>query len=176
MSVLLFTLPLELVDEIFSYLSERDFRRFSRCSHACRNFIIPLVFNRIEWRTPSKAAAFRDGEIVGHLRPAVHHISMHTPGYLNELLRTIDAFQVYMDVLALFPNITSLWIKLSTIAEIEANLIHAIFTKLSTSPLSTLSRASTLHANFFQVLPRTISPVQRIKTTLRPYRRNITST
>ncbi|KAK6504132.1 hypothetical protein TWF506_002342 [Arthrobotrys conoides] len=134
MSVSLFSLPLELVDEILSYVSKRDFRRFSRCSRACRNFIIPLVFNRIEWRTPSKAAAFRDGGIVGHLRPAVHHISMHSPGRPNELLRAIDAFQVYMDVLRLFPNITSLWINFSMIAEIEPNMIQVIFTKLSRCP------------------------------------------
>ncbi|KAF3158576.1 hypothetical protein EYR41_008438 [Orbilia oligospora] len=134
MSVALFSLPRELVDEILSYVSKRDFRRFSRCSRACRDFIIPLVFNRIEWRTPSRATAFRDGGIVGHLRPVVHHISMHIPGRSNELLRNIDAFMVYMDVLALFPNITSLWMNLSTIAELEPNLIQVIFTKLSTSP------------------------------------------
>ncbi|KAK6505506.1 hypothetical protein TWF481_007403 [Arthrobotrys musiformis] len=134
MTVTLLALPPELVDEILSYVSKRDFRRFSRCSHACRDFIVPRVFNRIEWRTPTKAAAFRDGGTVGHLRPLVYHISMHSPGRPNELFRAIDAFQVYMDVLTLFPNIKSLWFNLTTIVELEANLIHTIFTKLSTCP------------------------------------------
>ncbi|KAK6342803.1 hypothetical protein TWF718_008190 [Orbilia javanica] len=134
MTVSLLDLPRELVDEILSHVSQRDFKRFSRCSRACRGFFIPFVFNHIEWRTPTKAAAFRDGGLVGHLRPAVSHISMHCPGRPSELFRTIDAFQVYMDVLKLFPNIRSLWINLSVIEEIEANLIHAIFTKLSTTP------------------------------------------
>ncbi|KAK6533004.1 hypothetical protein TWF281_007170 [Arthrobotrys megalospora] len=71
MSVSLFTLPRELVDEILSYVSKRDFKRFSRCSRACRDFIIPLVFTRVEWRTASRAAAFCDGGIVEHLRPVV---------------------------------------------------------------------------------------------------------
>ncbi|KAK6338187.1 hypothetical protein TWF730_002262 [Orbilia blumenaviensis] len=134
MSLSLLSLPRELVDEILSYVSKRDFKRFSRCSRVCRGFIIPLVFSRIDWRTPYRAEAFRDGGTVGHLRPVVYHISMYMPGRPNELLRNIAAFEIYMDVLTLFPNVKSLWINLTTISDLETNLIHAIFNKLSAAP------------------------------------------
>ena len=55
---LLFTLPPELLQVVFSYLDRLDHKRCRRVSHVCANWVTPLVFSEAACETRNSVAMF----------------------------------------------------------------------------------------------------------------------
>ncbi|KAK6541067.1 hypothetical protein TWF694_008444 [Orbilia ellipsospora] len=133
----LFSLPNELLDHILSFLSVDDLKELSLCSTKYRNLILPVLFRSLIWRRVSDIMEFQNGAKFAYLRPMVRHITICVDEKITVQTVSVNivACRHLAPAILLFPNITSLAIKANTIEHLEGNLITAILTTISASPI-----------------------------------------
>ncbi|KAK6497830.1 hypothetical protein TWF481_012232 [Arthrobotrys musiformis] len=152
------TLPTELTFLILSFLSPKDYKKFSSISKTCRNACIPFIFRHIRL-FPENIPLWKNNP---QICLAVRRVSLYTLQHgRDNVAQLLDFWRVCTNAVGLFPHITgikllylstSFYLQRKDLSErdsldvkhlqLDNRIFSAIFSTLSTFPFyyTTLKR------------------------------------
>ncbi|KAK6331738.1 hypothetical protein TWF718_002280 [Orbilia javanica] len=127
--------PVEICDEILSYLCNTDLKSFSECSRICRKLAAPFLFAGLAL-TPESAAAFEAG-VLCSVRSKVRKIYLKGKIYTGfdpadgDIAGYIETFRFCAKSLRLFPFVRKIYIEYG--AYLWENLYLALWREISSA-------------------------------------------